>query len=420
MPTHGGYECFPSSRARYQNHPDVVAYNDGETNPDNLGRNSDPAVYLGMVYELDQKIGEVRQKLVDLGIADNTYVIVVGDNGYRQGFYDGLFGLSQPLHSAKWWLWQGGIRVPMVVEGPDVVSNAHCTANVVNYDFLPTFVDWAGGDTNQLQDIDGISLAGLMEGETPGTQFLNRSLYFHYPHYRSGMPFSVMVKGHEKVVYFYETPVRFPAWEPIMYFDIGNDVGEYHNIYSNNPVRAEELYADMTNYLAVVGARIPLTNENYDVAAYTSAGEYAMRVEWGPFIGTRTTEDDEFGPATFLDYWMDSWDVSLGAETDDFDEDGIDNWVEYTMDSDPTDPLSTGTIPVLDNDGGTLTYRYVKRNDDSSLMYTVESTTNLVSGSWTTAGGSEDVNETAGVLDEVLHSIPMDEPQSFIRLNTTK
>lgn len=418
---HAGYECFPEDRARYQNHPAVVAYNGGETNPANLGRNDDPAVYLAMAYELDQKIGEVRQKLVDLGIADNTYLVVAGDNGYREGFYDGLFGLSQPLHSAKWWLWQGGIRVPMLAEGPGIATNAECTANVVNYDFLPTFYTWAGGDTNELQDIDGISLAGLMEGETPSESFRNRSLYFHYPHYRTSMPFSVMVKGHEKVVYFYETPVRFPAWEPIMYFDIGSDVGEYHNIYPQNPARAEELYADMTNYLAMVGARIPLVpNPLYDEAAYANAAGYADRVMWGPFIGTRATESDEFGPTTFLGYWMDSWGVDIGAETNDYDGDGIANWVEYAQGSDPTDPASVGTDPVLDSDGGLLAYRYAKRNDDSSLMYSVQATTNLLTGPWTNVADGAEVISTYGAMDETEISLMPDQPQAFIRMNISK
>ena len=308
----------------------------------------------------------------------------------------------------------------MVAEGPGIAANSQCTANVVNYDFLPTFVDWAGGDTNDLQDLDGISLAGLMEGEAPSDDFLNRSLYFHYPHYRTSMPFSVMVKGHEKVVYFYETPVRFPAWEPIMYFDIGSDPGEYHNIYPENPARAEALYADMSNYLASVGARIPLVpNPSYDFNLYTNDSSYAIRVQWGPFIGTRATESDELGPTTFLEYWMDSWGVPLGSETDDYDGDGIINWVEYTLNSDPTDPLSTGYAPVMDADGGALTYRYVRRSDDSSLMYTVETTTSLTSGVWTAAGGSEVVDRSCDVLDEVIHTLPTDEPQSFFRLNTT-
>ncbi len=434
---HEGRECYPSSRARYQNLPAIVAYNEGETNPANINRKNDPAVWLGMAYELDLKIGEIRQKIVDLGIADNTYVIVVGDNGYRHEFYNEIFGLTQPQHAHKWWAWQAGIRVPMVVEGPGVVSNSRSTANVVNYDFLPTFVDWAGGDPARLQDLDGVSLAGLMEGEPLTSDFLDRSLYFHYPHYRTTMPHSVVVKGTDKIVYFYETAVTRTNWSPIMLFDLANDVGEYHNLYANNPTLGDALYADMTNYFAEVGARVPLVpHPNYDQAIYEGtattyfndnfadpadamasiAKDYAYRMSRGPFVGTRTPEEDETGPITFMEYWMDSFGVDLGSETNDYDEDGIVNWAEYAMGSDPTSALSRGSNPVMEANDGTLTYRYVKRNDDSALEYVVESTTNLTSGVWTNAGGNAEVDPTDGVLDEVMHSIPADEPQSYIRL----
>jgi arylsulfatase A-like enzyme/fibronectin type 3 domain-containing protein len=415
---HGGWECFPASRARYQNHPAVVAYNGGVTDPAALNRNSDPAVFLGMAYELDQKIGEVRQKLVDLGIADNTYVIMMGDNGFRHGFFDELYGLTQPLHSAKWWLWQGGIRVPMVAEGPGIPAGSYCTANVANYDFLPTFVDWAGGDPGSLLDIDGMSLEGLMQGAPAGADFLERSLYFHYPHYRSSMPFSVMVKGHQKLVYFYETPVRFPAWQPVMYFDLGNDAGEYHNIYPQDPARAQALYSDMTNYLAVVGARIPLVpNPAYDPNVYTNDGGYAQRVMWGPFIGTRATESDEAGPTTFAEYWMDSWDVDLVSLTNDFDGDLLSNLGEYALGGNPTNALDTGIKPTLTYAGGQWQYTHVQRNDDSTLTYKVETTTNLAAGAWTdTAHTVTDTNLACDAYDEVVNAVSADEEQLYIRL----
>ncbi len=415
---HGGWECTPESRARYQNHPAVVAHNDGETDPALINHKKDPAVFLGMAYELDLKIGEVRQKLVELGIADNTYVVMAADNGYRHDFYDELSGLSQPLHMQKWWLWQGGIRVPMVAEGPGITAGSFSAANVVNYDFMPTFVDWAGGDPSGVPDLDGISLAGLTRGETPSGDFLERSLYFHFPHYRNTMPHSVMVKGQEAVVYFYETPVRFPAWEPIMYFDIGSDPGQYHNIYPDDPARAEALYADMTNYFAAVGARIPqVPNPNYDVSVYTNAKEYTKRVTGGPFIGTRASGNDESGPTTFAEYWMDSWGVDIGSSTNDFDGDGTLNLTEYALGGDPTNGLDPGAVPTFTRSGGGFSYTHMSRNDDSGLLYTIESTTNLVSGVWTNAGYAVDgMQKTAGTFDAITNAIPVSDDDTFIRL----
>jgi len=292
---HGGRECLPETRAKYQNLPEVVAYNGGETDPNNIKYTSDPAVWLGMGEDLDGRIGAVMKKLEDLGIDDNTYVIVVGDNGYRQNFFDEISGLPQPLHSGKWWIWQGGLRVPMIVKGPDIPAGSLCTANVIHYDFLPTFVDWAGGDpAAELPNIDGVSLAPLLRGEAPTAQFLNRYLYFHYPHYRNAMPISAIVSGKDKLMYFYETPVTFPPYDPKMLFDLSTDVGEFTNITPADPNRAQALYDEMHRYLTEVGARIPLVpNPDYDPNVYQADSKYNRRLLWGPFEGTRPAETDE-------------------------------------------------------------------------------------------------------------------------------
>ena len=294
---HGARECLPETRAKYQNLPEVVAYNGGETNPDNINRKGDPAVWLGMGEDLDGRIGAVMQKLEDLGIADNTYVIMVGDNGYRHNFFDELSGLPQPLHSAKWWVWDGGLRVPMIVTGPDIPAGAVSTANVIHYDFLPTFVEWAGGyPVTELPGIDGVSLASLMRGETPTAEFLNRYLYFHCPHYRSEMPASAIISGSDKLMYFYGTSVFMPAgFDPNMLFDLSTDIGEYHNITPSNPTRAQELSEELFRYLTEVGARMPIDpNPDYDPDTWENLLIEQPKYDlWGPFEGTRPAEEDE-------------------------------------------------------------------------------------------------------------------------------
>jgi arylsulfatase A len=225
-------------------------------------------------------------KIKELGIEDNTYVVMTSDNGYRRDFYHDL-GLKQPHHGGKWWLWQGGIRVPMVVKGPGIEPGTVCNENVVNYDFLPTFVDWAGGEPNELKDIDGVSLAALLRGEKADEEFSNRNLYFHYPHYRTAMPVSAMVSGDRKVMHFYEAP------EIPMMFNIADDIGEVRNIAKTRLVEHKVLYTEMVQYLEEVEARIPKPNPDYDPREYKKAREYDTRVLWGPFEGERPLEDDE-------------------------------------------------------------------------------------------------------------------------------
>jgi arylsulfatase A-like enzyme len=283
---HAGFECLPETREKYVHHPDVQAYyKKVNKTAETIGRrHDDPATWLGMAHDLDGRIGAVLQRIDELGIADNTYVIMISDNGYRHKFYPGL---SQPLHAGKWWVWQGGIRVPMIVRGPGIEPASVFTENVVNYDFLPTFVEWAGGDPKSLKDIDGVSLAGFMRGDRPGEDFRNRHLYFHYPHYRTTMPHSAIVSDNQKVIHFYERPVIS------MLFDLSNDIGEVTNIAKQNPETHQKLHDEMMRYFEEVGARIPKENPDYDPKVYRKAKEYQSRIQWGPFEGQRTLDDDE-------------------------------------------------------------------------------------------------------------------------------
>ena len=282
---HEWRECLPETREKYAALPEILEYyrSVGET-AQTINYKQDPATWMGMGDNLDDCIGSVMQAIQDLGIEDNTYLLMTTDNGYREPYYP----LPQPLHGAKWWLWQGGIRVPMVVTGPGIPAGSVSETYVVNYDFLPTFVEWAGGDPDALVNIDGKSLAGILRGEKPPPELLHRNLYFHYPHYRTSMPHSTMIsEGKWKVMHFYEAP------DVPMLFDLVNDRGEVHNIASEQPVKQDLLFREMMNYLDQVEARIPKENPDYDPAVYEAASEYDIRVQWGPFSGERPLEDDE-------------------------------------------------------------------------------------------------------------------------------
>ena len=257
------------------------------TTAEKVKRKDDPAIWLGMGEDLDGRIGAVLDRIKSLGIEDNTYVVIVSDNGYRHKELQLTPGLTQPLHAHKWWLWDGGIRVPMIVRGPEIKPGSQFTGNVVNYDFLPTFVAWAGGDPKAIPNLDGVSLAGYLRGQEPDAAFLNRKLYFHYPHYRSSVPHSVMISGTSKVVHFYERP------ELPMLFDLSKDMGEVENIATEQPDTHRKLHDEMMAYLKQVGARLPKVNPGYDAEAYSKMKGYDERVKLGPFQRTRPLEDDE-------------------------------------------------------------------------------------------------------------------------------
>lgn len=287
---HSPWECKRSSRELFQNHPDVVAYNNGERDPAKLNRKSDPAVFFGMLYELDLSIGRLMTELERLDIADNTYLIFKSDNGYRR--FD-TQNFTQPFFGRKWFLWQAGLRVPMIVKGPGIPGGRVIRENVVTYDLLPTFYDWAGGDTARLTEMDGISLKGLLKGKDESPLFMDRSLYFHYPYYRAAIPLSVVVKGNHKLLYSYDATIRtdISVSDPRLLFDLEKDPGEFHNLTSKHPELARSLHADLNEYLNSVEAWRPLDN----TGAYLADGGKQFEAEDGaerrdlfaPFEGSR-------------------------------------------------------------------------------------------------------------------------------------
>ncbi len=281
---HAGAECLPATREKIAGRPAMKAlYASMNGDPDTIHRKKDPAVWLGMAEDLDGRIGAVLETIKALGIEDNTYVVMTSDNGYRHHFP----GLKHPLHGGKWWVWQGGIRVPMIVKGPGIKPGSVFYGNVVNSDFLPTLVEWAGGNPNTLKDIDGVSLASYMAGRKPEPDFLNRCLYFHFPHYRSAVPHSAIVSGVQKVIHFYENP------EIPMLFDLAGDEGEVRNIARDNPEQHKTLCNQMMRYFEQVGGRTPKVNPDYDPAKRPEDPKDDHRKLWGAFKGTRPLESDE-------------------------------------------------------------------------------------------------------------------------------
>ena len=108
----------------------------------------------------------------------------------------------------------------------------------------------------------------------------------------------------------------------------------------------------------------------------------------------------------------------IGNSSEDYDDDGLDNITEYGLDGDPTDGTqASATLPTFTAVGGGFEYIHPERAGDSNLVYTVETTENLVYSPWAatgyTVGGTE---VTGGTLDFVTNSVDTVADQKFIRL----
>jgi len=119
--------------------------------------------------------------------------------------------------------------------------------------------------------------------------------------------------------------------------------------------------------------------------------------------------------------WTYDWGVDIGSDTNDYDGDQLENLGEYALGGNPTNAADVGQIPTLGSAGGMMVYVYAQRTDDSNLFYSLETTTNLVSPSWTNSGYSvATTNVTGGTLDYVTNTISTTADTTFIRLRIEK
>lgn len=204
--------------------------------------------------DLDTGVGRVLESIDRLGLADTTYVIYTSDNGSGGGKRNG------GLNGGKGGVWEGGVRVPMIVRGPGVKPNSWSHVRVVGYDFLPTFCEWAGLPTKALPvSIEGGSIADLLAHDGRGEVRRPREeLVFHFPHYQSeDGPQSAIVVGDLKLMHFYED-------DRDALFDLSKDLGERHDLAKEKPAETASLRKRLDAYLAAVDAQFATPNPNYD------------------------------------------------------------------------------------------------------------------------------------------------------------
>jgi len=229
------------------------------------GKRHDDAAFAGMTNDLDASVGMLLKKIERLGIAGNTYVIFMSDNGAPGGRPGDLE--NHPLAGGKGTLYEGGIRVPLIVRGPGVRAGASCHEGVAGYDLFPTLCELAGAGPNMPAGVDGASLVPLITAKGGRAKFGRASgeLLFHYPHYGRGpkqTPQSAIRVGRYKLVRNYETGKD-------QLFDLDTDIGEKTDLSSRMPEKKKGLAARLDAYLARAGAQLPKVNPDYDPAKGT-------------------------------------------------------------------------------------------------------------------------------------------------------
>ena len=213
------------------------------------------AVYAGMIEAMDQAVGTVLSGLKRLGLEKNTAVFFMSDNG-GLSTSEGHPTSNLPLRGGKGWMYEGGIREPMIVRWPGVTAaGSVCKQVVTSTDFYPTILEITGLKARPAQHRDGVSFVSLLKGKTRK----RGPLLWHYPHYgnQGGAPAGAVREGRWKLIEWYED-------KRVELFDLESDIGENRDLAKGQPERVRAMRSTLHRMLKETGAVMPARNERFD------------------------------------------------------------------------------------------------------------------------------------------------------------
>ena len=210
----------------------------------------DNPAYAGMVESVDDSVGRVMDKLDEMGVADNTIVIFMSDNGGLSTVPQEGSTCNLPLRAGKGWLYEGGIREPMIIKWTGVVrAGSTCSEPVTSTDFYPTMLEMAGLPLKPEQHVDGVSLLPLLKQKG---KLGRQAIYWHYPHYHGSgsKPSGAVRAGHYKLIEWYED-------NSVELYNLKDDIDEKNDLAAKMPEKAAELRRLLHRWLKQTKADVP-------------------------------------------------------------------------------------------------------------------------------------------------------------------
>ena len=202
--------------------------------------------YAAMIEAMDTQIGRVLESLDSLKLTDDTLVIFTSDNGAFGGVTD-----LHPLRGCKGYLYEGGIRVPLIVRWPGQVKpGTTCTIPVISTDFYPTILEVAGLKPEPGKPLDGESIVPLIRQTGP---LQRQAIYFHYPNYafhRGNRLGGAVRKGDYKLIEYYDGG-------SVELYNLAKDIGEQQDLSQKLPQKAQAMKEKLDQWLRTSGARMP-------------------------------------------------------------------------------------------------------------------------------------------------------------------
>ncbi|MEN8791454.1 MAG: sulfatase [Lentimonas sp.] len=193
------------------------------------GKRKEIAAYATMVKSIDDNVKRIIDYLDEAGLRENTIVIFTSDNGFN-----GLQSANKNLRGAKGNIYDGGLRVPALINGPKWVKPGKSDETIQGVDYFPTFLDLAGV-ADYLGILDGDSLVPLMRGESLG----ERPLFWHIASTYKDPPSSVIRRGEWKLI-------QFLKQGDVELYNTNEDPKESHNLAIAQPERAQAMLKELT------------------------------------------------------------------------------------------------------------------------------------------------------------------------------
>lgn len=212
-------------------------------------------IYAAMIEHMDEAVGTILTTLKELGIEKNTIVVFTSDNGGLVGNHPRFkekVTSNFPLRSGKGDRYEGGIRVPTIVYYPNQIKPRTEEMPMISVDFLPTFLDLVGISKMNSTEIDGVSLAPLLLNQKT---LASRPLFWHHPHYHTegAVPHSAVRFHQYKLIHNLEQ-------DELELYDLSQDVGETHDLSSQNKEMTDQLFKMLQEWKVSVGAQNPVMN----------------------------------------------------------------------------------------------------------------------------------------------------------------
>lgn len=226
----------------------------------NGGKDEPDPIYAAMVESVDVALGNLRDKLETLGLTDDTIILLTSDNGGLgfQGRKLHFIANNGGLRAGKGFLYEGGIREPLLVYWPGVTKAGTTTDVPMMFtDFIPTALAMANGPAPK-QPCDGLDISPTLRN---GSSLDREALYWHYPHYsdQGGTPSGAILEGDWKLIEFFEDG-------HLELYNLKEDSGEQYNLASTFDARAAAMRAKLVEWRKSVGALMPMPNPKYNLA----------------------------------------------------------------------------------------------------------------------------------------------------------